>query len=146
VKCVSPFSFSTRIGSWRLSARYLTRHSVLAPKYPAELLRRYAPKWGRSLPSSGPGAIGPLGSYLLLEGSVDEATRSRRTGMVHDLMAPYLRSFEITPTAAGATRELLDFAAKNILPSCCWSHPKALPTDPGIHRKHIRSWNAFSAR
>jgi len=98
--------------AWRLWARYLTRHSVLSPKYPAELLRRYAPKWAPSASPTDSGAIGPLGGYLLLEENVDEATRSRRTAIVHDLMAPYLRSFEVTPTAERATRELLELCRR----------------------------------
>jgi hypothetical protein len=92
---------------WRLYGDYLLRRAQLAPRVPAELVRRLAPAWQLVPPAAGDAAVASLGGCPFLEPDVDEPTRRRRTAVLRDHMACCLNPFRITGTADQATRKLL---------------------------------------
>ncbi len=101
--------------AWRLYGDYLKRRAKLAPKapkFPAEYLRSCLTDWDRAGEESRLTGVCSLGGCPLLEQEVDEPTRLRRTAAAFGAMGRHLASFQITPTAERATRELLELCQK----------------------------------
>ena len=98
--------------AWRLYGDYLKRRVKLAPKFPAEYLRYCLADWDRPGEECPLVAMSSLGGCPLLQQDVDEPTRRRGTAAAFDAMGRHLASFQITPTAERATRELLELCQK----------------------------------
>jgi hypothetical protein len=98
--------------AWRLYGDYLKRRVKLAPKLPAEYLRYCLADWDRAGEESQLTGVCSLGGFPILEQDMDEPTRLRRTAAAFGAMGRHLASFQITPTAERATRELLELCQK----------------------------------
>jgi hypothetical protein len=91
----------------RLYGEYALRRLWVAPKYPGELLARFAPDM---LPTGLPkaAAILPLGGCTYLQEDMSPSERERLSAISRKNLQDYLGRFQVSPAAEAATRETLD--------------------------------------
>jgi hypothetical protein len=93
--------------SWHhLYGDYALRQLRLAPKYPGELLRRYAPDLAPP-PLAEPTDLLPLGGCTFLRDDITPEDRVRATAVTRLHHYDSLQKFQISPPADRATRALL---------------------------------------